>query len=125
VLKPKKRKLSEEELAVLMGPTERAVRDSTKAKTVDADKSEKQRALLQAQAAAIAKKQLPTSPRTNFKQRDLLLEGLDTEVICFLVVSVLLAVYLMFNVNFDFVCMYVFAYLSLSPLCACAWKCRS
>jgi hypothetical protein len=68
-------------LQQLSGPSERKVRDSTKAKTADVEESEKQRlkqhskAIKAARARAIAERQT----KIQHKQKDLLAEGLDTE----------------------------------------------
>lgn len=57
---------------------ERTVRNSTKAKTVDAEETEKMR--LQQQSKANRVRSTERVIRTQHIQKDLLLEGLETEV---------------------------------------------
>ena len=61
------------------GPLERTVRESTKAKTQTTDEADKIRSSIQARALK-AKLSVDRPIRTEFKQKDLLLEALDTEV---------------------------------------------
>lgn len=61
------------------GPLERTVRESTKAKTQTTDEADKIRSSIQARALK-AKLSVDRPSRTEFKQKDLLLEALDTEV---------------------------------------------
>lgn len=60
------------------GPMERTVRNSTKAKTVDAEETEKMR--LKQQSKSNRVRSAERVIRTQHIQKDLLLEGLDTEV---------------------------------------------
>ena len=88
-IRPVKRQISEGGVAapkkkrtdhsmVHTGPMERTVRNSTKAKTVDAEETEKMR--LKQQNKANRAKATDRVIRTQHIQKDLLLEGLDTEV---------------------------------------------
>lgn len=73
---PKKKRMDHS--MVHTGPMERTVRNSTKAKTVDAEETEKMR--LKQQNKANKTKSTDRVIRTQHIQKDLLLEGLDTEV---------------------------------------------
>ncbi len=73
---PKKRRIDES--MIHTGPLERTVRNSTKAKTIDASETEKIR--VQQQHKANRSKPTERVIRTQHKQKDLLSEGLDTEV---------------------------------------------
>lgn len=88
-IRPVKRQLAEGEVAppkkkridpsmIHTGPMERTVRNSTKAKTVDAEETEKMR--LKQQSKSNRVRSAERVIRTQHIQKDLLLEGLDTEV---------------------------------------------
>lgn len=74
----KQRKTIDSSLAY-MGPMERSVRGSTKAKTQTTEEADKIRAKQQERAMKV-KMSIERPVKTDFKQKDLLVEGLDTEV---------------------------------------------